>query len=148
MDRHKISQVLRTLILCCFKATPAGGNVHITLSFVKKDRRELAQVNSQSQGQTPSNSKKAAKDKERAKEKAREGRGVYGGLMGMLGRTRKAGLIGGASSRSKHSRRSHSEEEQAEAAEWLVMEVHDTGKSLHRREVRGEWRLMVDDIDG
>lgn len=114
--------------------------MHITLSFVKNDKREILPGKSSSQ-----HSKKSSKSAggEGSEGKGEEEGGVLRGLIHAVravGRAvgRGQASVRGASTRHRrHSRNRMSSDEQANAAEWLVMLVHDTGKSLHRRVVRG-----------
>jgi signal transduction histidine kinase len=131
IDRHKISQVLRTLVLCSFKATPAGGNVHITLAIVDNETGQAHQPH--------------------ASQTSHHGDGAALGALapvaallshavgGLFRRGNVAPTIDPASSKTGGSRtnRRNAQTSSQQAGHWLVLELHDTGKALHRREIDG-----------
>ena len=123
VDRHKISQVLRTLVMCSFKATQAGGNVHITVALVEHTAAAAA-----------ASTANATLGRQRVLKSTRLPVGGAGG--GNRSSYSDGNGIGNGNI-LEQSRKRIAGNSTSYSNEWLVLEVNDNGKPLHRREVDG-----------
>ena len=146
VDRHKISQVLRTLIICSFKATQAGGNIHITVSLVEHTPPPPPPLASAltirgfglAGRQNRKSSMKSLSKEKAAPQPAADnlaGGGAGGGHGGRrAGSDEKKSQSDG---NGNDNRINEPSRRRMVSNEWLVLEVIDNGKALHRREVDG-----------
>ena len=152
VDRHKISQVLRTLVLCSFKATQAGGNVHVTVALVEHSpppppppRQTATNFTLRALGMGRIKSFSVDKAFNQLQQQG-EGGGAGGGDGGNRNSYSGGGAGGGGVGGNRNSNSDGTEHGRKRLAvntingysnEWLVLEVSDNGKALHRREVDG-----------